>query len=241
MQVDKIHGYTQSAQENTRRVGFSRGRFHCIFPGEGDGTQAAVTMQTIFLISLLVACATGQSLDPLAEQFDITAIEFKRRIDEGFFAAIIDVRTKAEFESGHIENATLIESLASFGTSRQISTPEDLSGCESCDLGIYCQSGNRAGRAIEILTASGFKGRLYNGQGVSQWTREEYPLVTGASTPAMCATTAEGQQACEMSLVARTQSSEGNENVVTTGSTDTDGTQDTGGTPTVENGGETGT
>lgn len=163
----------------------------------------------LVVASILEITYVASQDDPFADQYDIDSIEFKRRIDEGFFASIIDVRSAAEFQGGHIENATLIESLASFGTSSQIATPNDLMGCESCDLGIYCNSGTRAGQAIVILKANGFRGRLYNGQGVVQWTNEGYPLVTGPSTPAPCATTVQGKEMCELSYLARTQMVEG--------------------------------
>jgi rhodanese-related sulfurtransferase len=143
-------------------------------------------------------------------QEELTSEMFKMMIDAGAFAAIIDVRTLAEFrDDGHIANATLVENLALFGTSSgQIGTPSDLAGCEQCDLAIYCRSGGRAAAAIQHLLNAGFVGRLYNGMGVSQWTAAGYLLVTGSdvSTPAACATTDAGAEQCQRDYEALTSS-----------------------------------
>jgi rhodanese-related sulfurtransferase len=102
--------------------------------------------------------------------------------------AVIDVRGQSEWDSGHIEGAMLVEALASYGDiENQVTTPMDLAGCEYCDIIVYCRSGNRASVALRILQIAGFQGRLYNGQGVSQWTAANYTLVNDTSSiPAPC-------------------------------------------------------
>ena len=100
------------------------------------------------------------------------------------FQALLDVRTQSEWNNGHIENATFIENLASDGTSPY----PTLLGCEHCTIVVYCQSGNRAGVAIQKLLDLGFKGELLNGLGVSQFVNAGYTLVkTSDSTKAKCA------------------------------------------------------
>jgi phage shock protein E len=121
------------------------------------------------------------TIPPTAQAVDLTAQEFYQAIQDGIFTAIVDVRTMSEWNDGHIENATLVENLASTG-------PIDpLLGCESCALGIYCRSGARAGDAITRLIAAGFQGTLYNGQGTNNWVAAGHPLVTGDSVDAPCA------------------------------------------------------
>jgi rhodanese-related sulfurtransferase len=60
-------------------------------------------------------------------------------------------------KSGHIENATFVENLAS-----ATEIPFDLPGCEGdCKtIVVYCRSGNRAGVAIDLMLANGFGGTL---------------------------------------------------------------------------------
>ena len=55
-------------------------------------------------------------------------------------------------------------------------------------------TGSRATSAIQVLLNSGFQGKLYNGQGTSQWTNAGYPLVTGDSVVPPCTTS--GQDSC---------------------------------------------
>lgn len=148
-------------------------------------------------------------------------------------SAIVDVRTQSEWDSGHIEGATLVENLATFGSSsHQGGSPLDLAGCESCSIVVYCRkkkkkscvlmykerialihlslsfclcfsvfvcprffciaqkllkgSGARASDAIQVLIANGFTGKLFNGQGTSQWTGAGYDLVQSPSVVPPC-------------------------------------------------------
>jgi rhodanese-related sulfurtransferase len=94
-----------------------------------------------------------------------------------WFDVIVDVRTKDEYSTGHINGSTLVESLASYNTSNQISTPDAIRGCDYCAIVVYCRSGSRAADAIQHFINAGYKGQFYNGLGVSQWTAAGYPLV----------------------------------------------------------------
>ena len=109
----------------------------------------------------------------------LNATAFKALLDDpnSNVNAVVDVRTRSEYIAGHINGSTLVESLASYNTSSQISTPADLMGCEDCRLIIYCRSGSRAAAAIQHLITAGYQGQLYNGLGTSQWTDAGYPLV----------------------------------------------------------------
>lgn len=116
----------------------------------------------------------------------LTAQELYDGMQQGSFQAVVDVRTASEWNRGHIENATLLESLNAFNTSSQVATPTDIAGCRNCSIAVYCQSGRRAGIAINILRANGFTGPLYNGQGTSQWNSAGFPLVQTDSIEPEC-------------------------------------------------------
>jgi rhodanese-related sulfurtransferase len=97
---------------------------------------------------------------------------------------VVDARTQEEWDAGHILGATLVISLDS-----DITQAQELKGCEYCEIIVYCRTGNRASKAIKKLKAAGFKGTLYNGQGVSQWQEAGYGLVTNVpSVVAPCIT-----------------------------------------------------
>lgn len=85
------------------------------------------------------------------------AVDFKQLAEEG--AIILDVRTKGEYQGGHIKKAINIpvESLAS-----------NLSNLKNKDKTIItcCASGMRSARAKSILKAKGYE-KVYNG---GAWT-----------------------------------------------------------------------
>jgi phage shock protein E len=151
-------------------------------------------------LSELFAQALADAQNPFPQGERISPDEFYRQwIVNKQVDAVIDVRSEAEWNQGHIEGGTLVENLASFGSSSQSGTPDDLIGCDYCSIVVYCRSGARAAVAIEHLQAAGFRGRLQNGQGTSQWTEAGYPLVTAAaapSVPALCTYNETVQEAC---------------------------------------------
>lgn len=77
------------------------------------------------------------------------------------FAAVIDVRTVEEWNSGHLDGAVLI-GIADADFRDQLSTLD-----MGEDYYIYCRSGNRAGQAIDIMRDMGFTGELVNGGAVA--------------------------------------------------------------------------
>ena len=117
----------------------------------------------------------------------LTSQEVYDGIVAGRFDVIVDVRTPEEWATGHLPNATLLDSLALFNTTGQVATPDDLPGCEgSCVILVYCRSGSRAAEASRILEEHGFAVPVYNGLGVNQWTAAGYDLVNTASTVPPC-------------------------------------------------------
>lgn len=62
---------------------------------------------------------------------------------------VIDVRTPAEYASGHLEGAVNIDfSAAEFATEVADLDPDT-------DYVVYCQTGNRSARAVEVMRAGG--------------------------------------------------------------------------------------
>ena len=73
------------------------------------------------------------------------------------YAAVIDVRTVEEWNSGHLEGAILI-GVADPNFQQMLAELDP-----AADYYIYCRSGNRAGQAIDIMRDMGFTGELVNG------------------------------------------------------------------------------
>lgn len=144
---------------------------------------------TVPLFTLLLSLSNGQVV--------LQPTEFYEGVIAGLYDAIIDVRTLDEFSEGHIENSTLIESLAS-----ATAFPLQILGCEgACEIVVvYCNSGNRAGVAIDLMLASGFQGTLYNGLGVSQWQEAGYPLVMTDSVLLKCSEMSVNAVVCDQGV-----------------------------------------
>lgn len=66
----------------------------------------------------------------------------------GMSMTIIDVRTEAEWNTGHLDGALHIEWQNILKISSDISKDEDIY--------LYCRSGNRSGKATKILVDAGY-------------------------------------------------------------------------------------
>ena len=105
-----------------------------------------------FLIASIVAVFAVSSLTACSEAEPMSASDF---------AAVIDVRTVEEWNSGHLDGAVLI-GIADANFRDQLSALD-----MSEDYYVYCRSGNRAGQAIDIMRDMGFTGELVNGGAVA--------------------------------------------------------------------------
>ncbi len=86
-------------------------------------------------------------------------------------ALMLDVREPAEWEAGHIPDATLIplgelpSRLGELPRNQMIVT--------------VCRSGNRSAQARDILRAAGFEAVASMTGGMNDWTAGGFPVVTG--------------------------------------------------------------
>jgi phage shock protein E len=113
---------------------------------EGDPVRRFITALavTLGLAFGLSACA------PVAQTIEVTRD-----------TVLIDVRTPAEFATGHLEGAVNIDVQSPDFEARI--TQLDPEG----DYVVYCRSGNRSGQAITRMEALGFSD-LVNGGSVAQ-------------------------------------------------------------------------
>jgi rhodanese-related sulfurtransferase len=107
----------------------------------------------------------------LPSSADISNQQLRDLVAQG--ARLIDVRTAAEFESGHIEGAenVPVDGLTTAASSWDKTTP----------VVLYCATGARSLNAFGYLKAQGFS-HVYNlTQGIAAWDGE---FVSGAARPA---------------------------------------------------------
>lgn len=102
----------------------------------------AASLIAIFSVASLTACSTSEPLD-------MTTV-----------AAVIDVRTPAEYAGGHLEGALNID-VQGMNFASEVEALD-----KTADYVIYCRSGNRSGQAISQMQSLGFTGTLTNGGGV---------------------------------------------------------------------------
>ncbi len=91
----------------------------------------------------------------------ISSAEAKEIIDNEP-VTILDVRTKAEYESGHIENALLIPK------DDIEDTVEDLLPDKEAKILVYCRSGVRSKAVSRVLVEMGYT-NIYEFGGILDW------------------------------------------------------------------------
>ena len=104
----------------------------------------------------LAACA------PKAQYHLINAEEAKERLDSGDALILVDVRTKEEFDAGHIEGALLLPN------EEILDTPPELLPDKNAEILLYCRSGNRSAQAAKKLVAMGYT-NVYDFGGIIDW------------------------------------------------------------------------
>lgn len=107
--------------------------------------------------------ATGQHL---------AASDFSAALSEPG-TIVLDVRTPAEFASGHLPQAKNID----------IEGPDFATQIEALDksakYAVYCRTGNRSGTALEQMDAAGFTRAFDLADGIVAWQGMGGPIVTG--------------------------------------------------------------
>ncbi|RPJ82756.1 MAG: rhodanese-like domain-containing protein [Deltaproteobacteria bacterium] len=83
---------------------------------------------------------------------------------------VLDVRTPAEFQKGHLKDAILIP------VQQFQNQMNKLSGYKDKEILLYCATGNRSTVAAKILIDSGFKHIVNMRYGIADWEKKRYPV-----------------------------------------------------------------
>jgi rhodanese-related sulfurtransferase len=119
-----------------------------------------------FSAVLLTGCSSGSG-----SAVNLGAAEFQAKTQEAG-VVVLDVRTRGEFNEGHIANAVNID----FESDTFLNEISKLD--KSKTYAVYCRSGNRSGKAVSKMTNEKFIS-LYNlNGGIIDWAGAGYPLVT---------------------------------------------------------------
>ncbi|HSF82720.1 MAG TPA: molybdopterin-synthase adenylyltransferase MoeB [Anaerolineales bacterium] len=98
------------------------------------------------------------------EGWDITVKELAARLQNGKHVRLVDVREPHELEISHLEGATLIP------LGQLAARLSELDSAE--DIVLFCKSGTRSARALELLASAGFRKMKNLKGGINAWARE---------------------------------------------------------------------
>lgn len=88
----------------------------------------------VFLVTSIAGCSTA------SETVELSADTI-----------LIDVRTPAEYDAGHLDGATLLDlNGGDFAAALPTLDPE-------AEYAVYCKSGNRSGQAVAMMEDAGFE------------------------------------------------------------------------------------
>ncbi|MFZ0256263.1 MAG: rhodanese-like domain-containing protein [Gammaproteobacteria bacterium] len=119
------------------------------------------------LLTILTPMATVANVDGRSA---IKPSELFRQIESGTAPTIVDVRSRWEFEKGHVPGALHIPFWAAFMRSSEIPT------LHQEPVIVYCAHGPRAGFAKAALRLSGFDRVFYLEGHMSGWKKAGLPL-----------------------------------------------------------------
>lgn len=136
-------------------------------------------MKSVFLIiitaSLSFAAACNNKTSEIKEEQNspsqttpvkrLNSQQFKALLEQYSSTQLIDVRTEAEFKSGHLENAQNID----YYNSEFKALLDHLKKDEP--VFVYCAVGGRSAEAAKILQQQGFTEVIELEGGINDWTR----------------------------------------------------------------------
>ena len=139
--------------------------------------RIAAGSMVVVAITGISACSSGEPVASSASQATgqhMTASDFSTALKEPG-TIVVDVRTPAEFASGHLPQAKNIDiEAADFAT--RIAALD-----KNATYAVYCHSGNRSGAALEQMAGVGFT-HLYDlAGGIGAWQSMGGPMVMGGS------------------------------------------------------------
>jgi len=99
--------------------------------------------------------------------WDISAPELAERLQQGNHLRLLDVREPHELQISHLDDATLIP------LGQLASRLSELDSAE--DMVVFCKSGTRSARALELLASAGFRKVKNLKGGINAWAKEIDP------------------------------------------------------------------
>ena len=125
-----------------------------------------VLAATILSAVSLTGCSSGSG-----SAVNLGAAEFQAKTQEAG-VVVLDVRTRGEFNEGHIANAINIDVEADTFLN-EISQLDKTKA-----YAVYCRSGRRSADAVSKMSNEGFMNLVNLKAGILDWQSAGYPVVT---------------------------------------------------------------
>lgn len=127
--------------------------------------------KSFFLFLLLLVAAFACTPDTPAQYSDIMASQAAEIILDKKDVKILDIRTPSEFEDGHLQGAINVDFYGKDFESRLKALDKEATYL------VYCRSGNRSSKSLELFKDLGFKNILHLKKGTKDWVAQGLPLV----------------------------------------------------------------
>lgn len=140
-------------------------------------TRLAVGALAVAAITGLSACSSSAPATSSTSQASgqhLAASAFYTAIKEPG-TILLDVRTPAEYTSGHLPQAQNVDIEAADFPTRIAALDK------KATFAVYCRSGNRSGRALEQMAAAGFTHVYDLADGIGAWQTMGGTMVMGGS------------------------------------------------------------
>ncbi len=161
--------------------------------GYVSATKAALGVCLSFVLLVFVSCNIAAETESAAR---ITPEEAHKRLSEPSPPPLVDVRTKEEYESGHLKNALLVplDEIAQGDYAEKLGDiPKEQ------PIIVYCRSSRRSGRAQEFLVRDGYTNIINLSGGMIAWKKAGLPVIVGGGESGNAEKTAPPQDAGESS------------------------------------------
>ena len=99
--------------------------------------------------------------------WDIEVSQLAERLGQGEAIRLLDVREPHELEISHLPGATLIPMGQLAGRLSELDSAEEMV--------VFCKSGTRSARALELLVSAGFRKVKNLKGGINAWARQVDP------------------------------------------------------------------
>ncbi|MBC2399322.1 rhodanese-like domain-containing protein [Clostridium tetanomorphum] len=124
-------------------------------------------LSCFLLVFTLTACSKNQGiktrLDNSNVETKVSIEQAKKIVDENKDLVIFDIRTKEEYDSGHIKSAILIPY-------DQINENIDfIKKYKDKEVLVYCKTGRRSSIAIKALIDNNYSKIYHMNEGISRW------------------------------------------------------------------------